>query len=470
MSRWTLFLAGLLAAGVSGAADAPVVTLRVSGPASAKSALEALARYPASVDAVAFVGEPDAATAEALKKLGVPLAKAAEGEGVALSPASDHSPRALVSAALLAAAGPERPAAQLGGGRLCASGKSAHGLCAESMLRLAYGASALEYDLFAYGHEPAAWIANTYLSELTLWRPFFQAYARYNAETKPGGALPFCGKQGAPGLATTLRAADALAPAGLPVCPGSPWPVCYIVNAASVDSMTAADVQRVLSGGALLDGGAVARLQALGYGGALHVGAAPRAPEASEVFTDDELNLNQVNYAWRPNAPQAETFALYPSNDAVRVIGRYQAADGKSAEAASAIYETSEGARVAAVGFDGFGAEVSAARRRQLLRAADWVAQNRLPVLVETVSQAVVVPRVTMAGDLRSVALLNASIDAQPPVTLRLRGCPEGLERMEWLAPKEKPVTVAVRWEAKDALVTLPALGPWQLGWLRAAE
>jgi hypothetical protein len=27
-----------------------------------------------------------------------------------------------------------------------------------------------------------------------------------------------------------------------------------------------------------------------------------------------------------------------------------------------------------------------------------------------------------------------------------------------------------VRWEAKDALVTLPAIGPWQLGWLRAAE
>jgi hypothetical protein len=113
---------------------------------------------------------------------------------------------------------------------------------------------------------------------------------------------------------------------------------------------------------------------------------------------------------------------------------------------------------------------VSAARRRQLLLAADWVAQNRLPVFVETVSQAVVVPRVSMAGDLRSVTVLNATIDVQPPLTLRLRGCPEGVERMEWMTPKEKPVTLAVRWEAKDALVVLPAVGPWQIGWLRPEQ
>jgi len=75
-----------------------------------------------------------------------------------------------------------------------------------------------------------------------------------------------------------------------------------------------------------------------------------------------------------------------------------------------------------------------------------------------------------MAGDLRSVTVLNASLDAQPPVTLRLRGFREGLETTEWITSKERPVTLAVRWENKDALVTLPAIGPWQLGWLRPAE
>ncbi|HQA39091.1 MAG TPA: hypothetical protein PLW27_09315, partial [Kiritimatiellia bacterium] len=66
--------------------------------------------------------------------------------------------------------------------------------------------------------------------------------------------------------------------------------------------------------------------------------------------------------------------------------------------------------------------------------------------------------------------LVNASIDTQPPATLRLRGCQEGITHIEWLTPNEKPVPLAVRWEGQDALITLPAVCPWQAGWLRPAE
>lgn len=452
------------------------MTLRLAAaqtdtPEAFTQALDALGRYPSCFDAVLAGASLDAPQTDALRKLGIAAGVTGGGCWASALLLDDHAPRAMIGSALLFAGGAGGDSSVLiGNGRNCASGKSAHGLCAESMLYLAYGARGLGYDLLSYGHEPASWVANTYLSELTLWRPFYQAYVRYNAETRPGGVLPFCGKSGKPDLAGTLKAAEALAPAGLPLCPGSPWPVCYLLNEASVASMSAVEIQRVLSGGVLLDGGAVAKLQALGYGAALQLTAALRAPDVCETFTDDELNLNRVNYVWRPGASEGETYALYPSNEAARVIGRYQKADGSAAEAASVLYETPQGGRIAAFGFAGFGAEVSAARRRQLLLAADWVAQGRLPVFVETASQVMVVPRVTLAGDLRSVTVLNATIDAQAPVTLRLRGIKEGLEAMEWLTPKEKPVSVAVRWEAKDALVTLPAIGPWQLGWLRAAE
>ena len=477
MERRALGICCLLAALFAEAADEPFMSLlwgsrapKADTPAALTQLTDALGRYPSCFDGVRFLDKRlDDQAAAALKKLGI-ASSASDAAISYTTPVTDHAPRDMVGSALLFAAVRGQGTATIDNLRHCASGKTAHGLCVESMLYLAYGANSLEFDLTGYAHEPMAWYANTYMSELTLWRPFFQAYVRYNAETKPGGVLPFCGKEGKPELAGTLKAADALAPAGLPMCPGSPWPVCYLLNAESVKSMAAADIQRVLSGSVVLDGGAVAQLQARGYGAAMQMTAVPREPDAVEVFTDDELNVNRVGYVWSPAAAKAETFALYPSNEAARVIGRYQQADGKTAEAASVLSESPQGGRVAALGFAGFGGEVSAARRRQLLLAADWVAQNRLPVLVETVSQAVVVPRVTMAGDLRSVTVLNATIDTQPPLTLRLRGCPDGLERMEWVTPKEKPVTVAVRWEAKDALVTLPAVGPWQIGWLRACE
>lgn len=462
----------LLAALTAGAAEQPLMALRWGEPATQKTesvtqVLDTLSRYPSCFDAVLTDGKPDSEFAEALRKLGLAAGTATKAPPAFFVFPDDHAPRGMLSSALLFAAGPANSAARVTNGRHCASGKSAHGLCVEAMLYLAYGANALEFDLMAYAHEPSSWYANTYLSELILWRPFYQAYVRYNEGTHPGGVLPFCGKEGTPDLSGALRTANALAPVGLPVCPGSPWPVCYILNADAVERMNAVDIQRVLSGGVLLDGGAVAKLQERGHGAAMQLTARARKPEIKEVFTDDELNANRIGYVWRPDATEADTFALYPSNEATRVIGRYERADGSAAEAASVLIESPSGGRIAAFGFAGFSSEVSAARRRQLLLAADWVAQNRLPVFVETVSQAVVVPRVSMAGDLRSVTVLNATIDVQQPLTLRLRGCPEGVERMEWVTPKEKPVTLAVRWEAKDALVVLPAVGPWQIGWLR---
>ena len=471
MKLWATGVGCLLVAACAGAADQPFMSLQwgavSNSPAEAGQLLDALGRYPSCFDAVRFYGaKPSADVEAALKKLGV---AAATGERApALTYACGRSePRAMIGSAFLFAGSADLSVARVGTGRQCASGKSAQALCVESMLYLAFGASGLEYGLMGYAHEPSAWYANTYLSELTVWHPYYQSYTRYNAETKPGGFLPFCGKNGKPDLAGTLRAAEALATTGLPLCPGSPWSVGYILTAESVDSMTEVDIQRVLSGGSLLDGGAVAKLQARGYGAAMKMTAQPRDPEIREAFTDDELNRDHVNYVWQPEAAKSETFALFPSNEAARVIGRYQRADGTAAEAASVLTETASGGRIAAFGFAGFGAEVSAARRRQLLLAADWVAMGRLPVFVETVSQLVAVPRVALAGDLKSVTLLNAAIDRQPPVTLRLRGCKAGLETVEWLVPKEKPVALAVRWENKDALVVLPEMAPWQIGWLR---
>lgn len=478
MIRLTMVGSCLLVAGGIMAAEKPqpLMILRWNGTVAEShetcvKSIDALERYPACFDALRLYGKPaDDQAVAALQKIGFAVDILENRASVASFSSDDHAPRDMIENAFRFVAESPHAVAVIGNGRQCASGKTAHGLCVESMFYLALGASGLEYDLMGYAHEPSAWYANTYMSELTLWRPFYQAYLRHNAETQSGGVLPFCGKEGQARLSGALRTADALAFAGLPMCPGSSWPVCYILNTEAVDSMSAVDIQRVLSGGALLDGGAVARLQARGYGAAMRLTATPREPMVREVFTDDELNLNRVGYVWQPEASSTNTFALSPSNEAARVIGRYQRLDGSSAEAASVLTETASGGRIAAFGFAGFSSEVSAARRRQLLLAADWVAQGRLPVFVETVSQAVVVPRVTIAGDLRSVTVLNASIDVQQPITLRLRGCPEGLESAEWVTAKESPVTVSLRWEGKDAWVILPAIGPWQIGWLRVAN
>ena len=105
----------------------------------------------------------------------------------------------------------------------------------------------------------------------------------------------------------------------------------------------------------------------------------------------------------------------------------------------------------------------------QLRAEADAHSGGRLPVVVEAPSVGLVVPRVAPDGALRTVLLLNARIEAQKPLPLRLRSLAvsgEAKNQAVWRAFGEKPVTLPLRRNGADALVEIPALGAWSAGWL----
>jgi len=102
----------------------------------------------------------------------------------------------------------------------------------------------------------------------------------------------------------------------------------------------------------------------------------------------------------------------------------------------------------------------------ELRRAMDLRAGGKMPVVVDTPTVGLVVPRVSPEGTLRSVALVNARIDSQKPVALRLRGVPPGA-KATWWALRTTPVALpVVRLSDGEASVTVPALSAWNCGWL----
>ncbi len=105
----------------------------------------------------------------------------------------------------------------------------------------------------------------------------------------------------------------------------------------------------------------------------------------------------------------------------------------------------------------------------ELRRKMDARSGGKMPVVVETPSIGLVVPRVAEDGTLRSVALVNARIDEQKPVVLRLRGVPPGA-KATWWAFHGKPVMLPLgRLPGGDASVTIPAITAWNCGWLQIA-
>jgi hypothetical protein len=88
------------------------------------------------------------------------------------------------------------------------------------------------------------------------------------------------------------------------------------------------------------------------------------------------------------------------------------------------------------------------------------------PVLVCSPFVGLVLPRVSVEdGALRTVALVNIRIDGQGPVSLVLRGVPDGAKAV-WRELRRAPVEVPLCWDGGSVRATVPSIGAWNGGYL----
>ncbi len=100
----------------------------------------------------------------------------------------------------------------------------------------------------------------------------------------------------------------------------------------------------------------------------------------------------------------------------------------------------------------------------------DRETDGRLPVVFEKPVMAFVVPRARKDGTLATLALVNASIDRQEPVVVRLRGVPPAATAAIWHQPEAQPVKLAIERSDGVVRVRLPRLGAWDCAWLSLAK
>ncbi|MGN0853293.1 MAG: hypothetical protein ACI4Q3_07945 [Kiritimatiellia bacterium] len=95
-------------------------------------------------------------------------------------------------------------------------------------------------------------------------------------------------------------------------------------------------------------------------------------------------------------------------------------------------------------------------------------AAHPAPAVLESPFVGLMVPRLTPAGALKTVALLNTRIDAQGPVVIRFRG--GAAKRARWHELRRPVAVLDIRAEGADQLVTIPEIGPWNAGYLDFAS
>ena len=355
-----------------------------------------------------------------------------------------------------------------------AMGKTPHGTVVESTLDLALsGCNALSYAIIGLPHEPLSWCEGI-LDRVGRWRPFWERYRRDGAGTRAAGfeivfsrdhaARPICdGERPMAWAHLDLAAAQQLTTMGLPLCAENQHPCGALLTAGAADGLTDAEIERLLAGGLLIDGDALARLQARGFGPLIGMTAEPWGRHrAYERFTADPINGPHAGHVWMQ--PGGRFYRLDALSDGARVLGEYVTQEGDALGAATAAVETAAGGRVGVLGANGFEHVVSSARRAQVLALADWIGGGAMPALVETPAQVMVVPRTDEQGRLSTCLALNVSIDATPPLRTILRGATNA--EAVWVTPEtaDRPLTATA--EGDRTVLDLPPLPPWSLGYV----
>ena len=140
-----------------------------------------------------------------------------------------------------------------------------------------------------------------------------------------------------------------------------------------------------------------------------------------------------------------------------RTLSRYARRDGTACADEAVAVEVPGGGRLVVLGWGLAHADMPSARRHQILAAAGWAARGALPVVLETPSQVVVVPRCDSTGRLVSVLLLNVSLDTTPELTLSSRDFAVG--GWTWMRPGRRVVSLP-----PGGVVTVPPLEAWGVG------
>lgn len=342
---------------------------------------------------------------------------------------NDHSPRQMIEKAYgisrqIARLSPSVSliAPEIEGYLHKSTGKSPQSLCTETLLYLGMGANSMSYAIICGNNEPMDWYADTYFKALDKYHSLFTEYVAHNKGTLGGGIGSYISpdhvtRDVRPGESewawTSTRAGDSIlefAPLGVPFTPEAAATTASVVDCQALVGMSDQEISDLFaSTGVVMD-------EAAWY----------------EVSSRNIPGLKPV-----------------PVPEGLTGVSCHESPTGK---------------RLAVIPV--FSGDVNNAGRMNILRIFDWASEGRMRAILESPAQAVLVPRVTEEGLLRSVIFLNATISELPSATIRLRGCPGG-SRFVWKSGGSRDVRLDARADGEDYIVTLPAVRAWDAGWIK---
>ena len=339
--------------------------------------------------------------------------------------------------------------------------KTARGLRLESMLYLSLGADSLSYYVSQTDMEPAEWYGEEIFKPLAADAKDFREYIKHNRGTIPGG-VRLTGE--------TWMIDPGLPFIGMPVAGHARTGNCLQLCQDGAEKMSVEKLTEILAQNVILNGQAAMALQKRNLShlmGNVKVSHLPQG--VNSYMTDDPINDGLFDSFHMIPGSGGRYVIEPPEGSSYRVVSSYKARASQTCFGNEIVLvELPAGNRLAFIGYDGFRTDyISAVRVRLLNRICDWLSHETLPAVTGRAVRCILIPRVTPEGKLRSVSIVNNNIDFSKPFDLLMRNGPENVSSAEWHVPSERPVEIALRRENNFTVAQIPAMTPWDIGWLK---
>jgi len=326
-----------------------------------------------------------------------------------------------------------------------AFGKSIGGIANEGTLDLAVGCTGLTFTDVQSCHEPMEYYERIF-ARIAELRPYWERLSKVSKTCSRSGVAIYWGTaphlspsaEGAPLCAwdrVLLENDIRLMRLGVPLTYEQSRPAAYLLHHATVDAMTDADIEFLLTRPVITDGESVAKLIMRGFANRFSLTPEPLGNLSEEHFTDSPINTCPAGSFYNENPYAAsepmQRYVFRDLDETTEVIGiafsDHFLGNGKEFGPCTLVTRMqgidSREVRWAIFGYSIWSDIVSAAKRNQILGALDAIAP--MPTRILSDEQAVVIPSVDGEGRVVAATVSSASQSGTEDVRLAVR-CPRG--------------------------------------------
>ena len=352
-------------------------------------------------------------------------------------------------------------------------GKSVECSALEASLYIAYGCNAASVTQMNR-HEPLSY-HKMILDKLKQYKPYLASAVEHNQGTVTGGICTYQPRN--PHLATRGEHPESvwyetviwegvkLMRLGLPVN-AEPFGEVYFLSAKACDMIRDEDIDFLIDKPVILDGVALAKLSALGYGE--RIGATAELVDKKFDLLTCEVPTQHPIAMGLPQTPYNDSYYYCKDKQYVisgeriePVLGCYSKPDREYLGVAAAVATTERGAKWFIKGRALTSPVIPMSRRNMLVNAINYISYNPLAAYVSSYGQIVCVPRVDSEGRVVSVTVLNISIsdceDVEISVALPVT------EKCKLIDPYQPTKEIKLEKRGDHFVANVGALAPWRL-------